>query len=409
MTKIRKDKKGRVLHKGECYKSANELYCFSYTDPLGKRRCVYAQELDELREKEKQLQRDKLDELDVYLISKADVNFLFDRYIATKKELRNHTRSNYVYTFEKYVRNGFGKRKISDVRYSDVLLFYGELTKTLSVSTIDSVHTVLHPAFQMAVRDNIIRNNPTDGALAEIKRAQKGRPEPRHALSIEQQREFLDWIERPENIRWKPFFTVMFGTGCRIGEIIGLRWEDVDFANNLISVNHSVSYYKRRDDSYKCEFELSLPKTASGIRTIPMLDKVREAFLLEKKMQDEYGYKCTVELGGMSGFIFCNRFNNMCSPPGINRLIKRMVADHNAYEEIQARRESRPPVMIPNFSCHIARHTFCTRLCENETNIKVIQSTMGHKDIQTTLDIYAEVSESKKQEAFKLLNQSNVF
>ncbi|MEQ3168552.1 DUF6462 family protein [Mediterraneibacter gnavus] len=60
-------------------------------------------------------------------------------------------------------------------------------------------------------------------------------------------------------------------------------------------------------------------------------------------------------------------------------------------------------VLLPNFSAHNLRHTFCTRLCERETNLKVIQSIMGHKDIQTTMDIYAEATEEKKQETFEHL------
>ena len=75
---------------------------------------------------------------------------------------------------------------------------------------------------------------------------------------------------------------------------------------------------------------------------------------------------------------------------------------------MDAKKEGREPVIIPDFSCHITRHTFCTRLCENETNVKVIQSVMGHKDIQTTLDIYAEVSESKKKDIFDQLNDHDV-
>ena len=74
----------------------------------------------------------------------------------------------------------------------------------------------------------------------------------------------------------------------------------------------------------------------------------------------------------------------------------------------QASREGREPLIIPRFSCHITRHTFCSRLCEKETNVKVIQQVMGHKVIQTTLDIYAEVSEAKKQEVFKKLNDEDL-
>lgn len=59
---------------------------------------------------------------------------------------------------------------------------------------------------------------------------------------------------------------------------------------------------------------------------------------------------------------------------------------------------------IPHFSCHHLRHTFCTRFCENETNVKVIQSVMGHSSIETTMDIYVEVTETTKKEALDNLS-----
>ena len=410
MTKVRKDGKGHVLHKGEMYIRSKELYSFSYTDALGKRKCLYSRTLEDLRDKETELQRNKLDKLESYVMAKADINYVFDRYIATKTELRSTTRTNYVYTYDRYVRKGFGKKRISDVRYSEVLTFYNALMeKGLSVSTVESVHSVLHPTFQLAVRDHILRSNPSDEVISEIKKKLKGRPEPRHALSIEQQRAFLGHLEKPEYYRWKPLFVTMFGTGCRVGEIIGLRWVDLDFENGSININHNVTYYPRSDKGYKCEFKVSLPKTEAGIRTVPMLEKVEEALKLEKRNQEQQGYHSLVELDGMSGFIFCNRYGNLHNPASINREIKRIVDDYNAQEEVKAKREHREPVIVPRFSCHITRHTFCSRLCENETNVKVIQSVMGHKDIQTTLGIYAEVSEKKKKNEFDKLNNDNIF
>ncbi len=410
MNKVRKDGKGMVLHKGETYHRKRKLYTFSYYDALGKRQFLYARSLIELREKEEKFQKNKLDKLDVYVMAKADVNYVFDRYIATKTELRSSTKTNYVYTYNRYVRNGFGKKKVADVRYSEVLMFYtGLLERGLKINTVDSIHGVLHPTFNLALRDNVIRTNPTDGVMAEIKRKMKDPADIRHALTLDEQREFLEYLEESRYERWKPLFTVLFGTGCRIGEIIGLRWSDVDFKEGTISINHSVSYGPRSDKGFKCDFEVSLPKTEAGIRIVPMLDKVREALLLEKKNQKQYGYRPLVELGGMKGFIFCNRYGNIHTPGALNRAIKRIVDNHNAQEEVKAKREGREPIMIPRFSCHITRHSFCTRLCENETNVKVIQSVMGHKDIQTTLDIYAEVSEQKKKDVFKDLNNNNVF
>ena len=278
MAKIRKDTKGRVLHKGESYNKAKKLYCYAYTDSFGDRKFIYAQDLGELREKEKDIAKNALDGIGVYAQSKSDINFVFDRYISTKTELRSTTMTNYVYTYDRYVRKGFGKKKIAEVRYSDVLLFYNALyDKGLKVNSIDSVHGVLHPTFQMAVRDNIIRNNPTDGVMAELKKKLKGKAEPRHALTLDEERAFLDYLDKPENIRWKPLFTVMFGTGCRVGEIIGLRWEDLHYDENLISINHNVTYYPRSDNDFKCEFKVNLPKTEAGKRTIPILAKVKAA------------------------------------------------------------------------------------------------------------------------------------
>ena len=93
----------------------------------------------------------------------------------------------------------------------------------------------------------------------------------------------------------------------------------------------------------------------------------------------------------------------MHNPQTINRAIVRIYKAYNEEEEKNAKKEKREPVLIPHFSVHNLRHTFCTRFYENETNIKVIQEIMGHSDISTTMNIYAEATESKKQESFKNL------
>ena len=80
-----------------------------------------------------------------------------------------------------------------------------------------------------------------------------------------------------------------------------------------------------------------------------------------------------------------------------------IIPAYNEEEKKQAKKEKREPILIPHFSVHNLRHTFCTRFCENETNIKVIQEIMGHSDISTTMNIYAEATESKKQDSFKNL------
>ena len=224
----------------------------------------------------------------------------------------------------------------------------------------------------------------------------------RHALTIEQQRCFMEYIaNHPIYYHWWPMFTILLGTGCRIGEALGLRWQDLDFENRVISINHSLVYYPA-NGSNKCVLRVSLPKTDAGIRTIPMLDIVKDAFEMLYEEQKENGFNET-EIDGMTGFIFCNRFGSVPNPQTVNHTIKRIANNYNADEVVRAKKEHRDPIMLPNFSCHHLRHTFCTRLCENETNLKVIQSIMGHKNIETTLDIYAEATEKKKQESFENL------
>ena len=404
MAKTRKDLRGRSLRKGEVQRSSDKRYMYTYTDPMGRRKFIYANDLAELREKEAKLMKDQLDGLDLYVAGKASVNDTFDRYMSTKYNLRESTKSSYLYTYDHYVRDTFGKKRIADIKYSDVLQFYYYLLNEVKIAlgTLDTVHCLLHPTFQLAVRDEIIRNNPTDGVMKEISRESSKNRGIRHALTVEQQRAFMEYIaNHPIYYHWWPMFTVLLGTGCRIGEALGLRWQDLDYDKRTININHSLSYYQK-PESNKSVLRISKPKTEAGIRTIPMLDIVKDAFEMLYEEQLENGFNET-EIDGMSGFIFCNRFGMVPNPQTVNHTIKRIANSYNADEVVRAKKERRNPIILPNFSCHHLRHTFCTRLCENETNLKVIQSIMGHRNIETTMDIYAEATEEKKQESFENL------
>lgn len=401
MAKKRRDSKGNILKKGECVRKSDGLYVYTFKDPLGKRQYIYANTIVELREKEKDLFRDQLDGLDMYARGRATVNMTYDRYITTKKNLRDSTFNGYQYTYDHLVRDTFGNKMIAEVKYSDVLQFYNHLLdeKGLKLTTLDSVHCILHPTFQLAVRDDIIRKNPTDGVMAEVSRNSGQSRGTRHALTRQQQKVFMDYIaEHPVFSHWWPLFTVLLGTGARIGEAISLRWEDIDFEDGFIEINHAISYYPTRG-SQTSMLQVHFPKTQAGIRRIPMMKMVEEALLMAKEEQEEEGIVQPV-LNGLTGFVFLNRFGDVMNPQSVNRIIKRIVANYNNEEELDAAREHREPFLLPPFSCHILRHTFATRLCESCTNYKVIQSVMGHKQIETTLDIYADASDEKNKDVF---------
>jgi integrase len=111
--------------------------------------------------------------------------------------------------------------------------------------------------------------------------------------------------------------------------------------------------------------------------------------------------QCVVD--GYSNFVFQNRYGEMLTPHVVNRAIERIIRDCNQTEVERAKQECREPVLLPHFSVHNLRHTFCTRLCENETNLKIIQEIMGYRNIKTTMDVYNEATKERKVASFASL------
>ena len=372
----RKDKTRTVLRTGELQRSDGS-YQYSWTDENHKRRYVYSKKLEALRIKEEAIEKDKSDGI------KAEARYvtlddLYELWKDLKRGLKNNTFENYKYIYETFVRRQIGSKRVSTFLKSDIKRFYNYLVdeRGLKPATVDGVHNILHQIFDMAVDDNYIRNNPTNNVLRELKKAHCFKTEKRRGLTRPEQELFMDYLKNSNTaVYWYPVFAVMLGTGLRVGEAIGIRWDDIDLENRIIDINHSLTYYQRADDSYKCEFRVSLPKTEAGNRRIPMMQQVYDVLQEEYERQKQEGF-CVENVDGMTNFVFTNRFGMPHNPAAVNRAIKRIVDTHNSEEEVAAKKEKREPVMIPRFSCHIFRHTFASRFCENETNIKVIQEVM---------------------------------
>lgn len=414
MSEKRRDSKNRILQNGESQRS-NGLYEYRYFDIDGQRKSAYSWKLVatdkvpegkrselSLREMEKQIRRDLEDGISTHTANRITLNELFDTYMSTK-ELKQSTRTNYLYMYKNYVSNVIGKRRIGSIKYSDIKKFYNSLIleKKFKPNSMEIINTILHPMFTMAVRDGYIRTNPSDGVMAEIKKSHNWEKPKRHALTEDQQALFIDFLTESKTYNhWLPLMTVFLGTGCRVGELIGLTWDDCDFTEGIISINHNLVY--RQQDSGKCEMHITTPKTESGKRVVPMFQAVRKALLQEKKEQMRNGFNSTI-IDGYSGFVFTNRCGYVHNPQTINRAIKRIYTACNEQEIERAKIEHRQPVLIPHFSVHNLRHTFCTRFCENETDLKIIQEIMGHSDITTTMNIYNEATKERKQESFAKL------
>ena len=195
----------------------------------------------------------------------------------------------------------------------------------------------------------------------------------------------------------------MLGTGMRVGEITGLRWCDIDLENKVIDINHTLVYYCHRQEAALngCYFNVNTPKTKASVRKIPMIDSVKEAFLMERAYQEESGMKCNVVIDGYSNFIFINRNGRTQHQGTLNKALRRIIRDCND-EVLLANKK--PTVLLPHFTCHSLRHTFSTRMCEAGINVKVIQDTLGHQDISTTMNIYTDATKEMKKQEFESLD-----
>ena len=393
---VRTDSKRARLQTGETQRD-NGTYIYRWTSQDGNRHAIYAPTLKELREKEAQVMIDQNDGLKPDAKSMT-VNSVYELWKDIKRGVKDSTMKNYMYMYETFVMPTFGRKRITTVKKSDVRQFYNHLVddNIMQISTVDGIHNILHQVFQVAVDDDLIRNNPTDNSLRELRLTHTTDEWRRKALTIEQQNLFFDYLQNtPQYLHWYPIFFIMANTGMRVGEITGLRWCDVDLENGTLSVNHTMVYYDHRDGQ-GCYYSVNSPKTKAGERDIPMTSKVREAFLMQKEFQEASDTKRDFSVDGYKDFVFLNRDGRVYNQNHLNKAIRRIMRDCNS-AILDKHSGKDEPILVPYFSCHVLRHTFATRLCESGISLKVVQEILGHADVKTTLSIYVSVTEEFKK------------
>ena len=393
---IRYDSRHVRLRTGETERKDGG-YMFRWTDDLGKRHSVYAPTLELLREKEEEIVIDRHDGISVNNRNMT-VNELFDLWISIKRGLKGSTQSLYMITYNLYVRHTFGQKKVVMVKKSDVKRFYNALYEEhgLRIGSIDKVHTVLHQVFQTAVDDSIIRLNPTDNTLKELKLANGNETEKRQALTLSQQKMFIRFmLKEPKFRHWYPIFFIMLNTGMRVGEAVGLTWRDVDLENRRIIINHNLNYYKHVDEGKGFRYTVNSPKTRAGSRVIPITQKVVEAFEMERQYQEEAEIACKAHIDGYTDFVFLNQDGQPHHPASLNKALNRIVRDCN-YRILDNYHGEGIPELLPHIHCHLMRHTFTTRMVESGIGPAALKELLGHADITTTYNIYAHLTDDAK-------------
>lgn len=415
----RKDSKGRNLRDNE-FQKKDGRYEYRFTDKSGKTKSVYSWRLvttdktpsgkkdsKPLREVEAIIQRD----LDANIIVNrtATIDDYWLKMFNKKQGLKDYTRYIYTRTYTNYIKDPLGNRKIADIKRSDIEDFYLNTVSERGIkpSSLCGLHTVLLLIFDEAVRDEIIRINPISGVLTDLKRrnvwdASGWERKEKYIFSDDAQANFIRFIQSDALAKsWAPMFICFLGTGCRFGEMASLCWEDIDWENHTIRIRKTIRYYRKNGES--SDFHITTPKTKGSNRIIPMLSAVENVLKAEFERQKREGF-CEYVVDGFTHFIWTSRNGKPHSSQGFDKRMITAKDRYNKLEEKRAAEENRKPILLQHFSAHNLRHAFCTRFCQNENDIKIVQAIMGHTSITTTMDIYNKCTSDRKQQSFARLD-----
>ena len=383
MSEIRRDNKGRKLATGES-QDKDGRYRYKYNDSFGKRKSVYSWRLTEsdpypkgkrkdisLREKEKVIEKALCDAVSN---NGGDITVLelVQRYISQKRGVKHNTQANYNFVINVIKKEDFGARRIDTIKLSDAKTWLIKLQDDgRGYSSIHSIRGVVRPAFQMAVDDDLINKNPFEFQLATVV---VNDSVTREAITRKQQREFLRFIKEDKHFsKYYDGIYILFNTGLRVSEFVGLTINDIEFDKERIKVDHQLQRTRNM------EYEILTPKTEKSERYVPMQKDVADCF--RRIIQKRKHPKIEPMIDGYSGFLFLDK-NDMP-----------MVALHweKYFQHIREKYNSIYKVQMPNITPHVCRHTYCSNMAKSGMNPKTLQYIMGHSDIGVTLNTYTHL------------------
>lgn len=280
----------------------------------------------------------------------------------------------------------FGNLKIKNITklmYQNALLDLQN--RGLALNTISGVHVTATMIFKKAIEFEIIKSNPTE--YAKVPKEKKTIEE------IENEDKKVKYLERSELIEflkiarqkglerdYEVFLTLSY-TGMRVGELCALKWSDVNFNSNTISI--SKTYYNPTNNTK--EFYLLTPKTNSSIRTIEIDDTVTKALKKLKFLQEDI--KRTTEDYYDGDFVFAKTVNNAGYPEHIKLIENRME------------RLLKLAGIDKKLTPHSLRHTHTSLLAEAGVGLFEIMDRLGHQDDKTTKQVYLHITNTMKKEA----------
>ena len=348
-----------------------------FTNRFGKRQTIYGKTINEIRQKLRAEQYEDEKQINV-VSSDMTLDAWFEIWMETcKNNCRDTTRQTYRVTYSR-IKVSLGWRKLSSL---NLIIMQQALNELKSDASRKDTKKLLVDLLNKAVDSDLLHKNVAKQLNTVVSKDYK--PDEPRVLTIEETDLFL---EAASHYRYFNAFSLALETGMRIGEIIGLKWSDIDFANRTVYVNRTLVYIKSDDENSpnynKWGFEFHKPKTDKGRRKIPMTLKAYQILkkqLLWKRSIEVKGYEAPE---GYEDLVFTTTKNTPISPRDTTVVMKFIT------ERIRKKRPDFEPV-----TPHTLRHTFATRCIERGMNPKTLQIILGHSTIQLTMNLYCHVTD----------------
>ncbi len=294
--------------------------------------------------------------------------------------LKPGTAATYQGSFYQHIAPAIGATRLDDLHPQMIRSLLGrKRAEGLSEETVAKIRRHLHAMLAFAQDAGLLSINPADTA-----RARGGQTVHRRArgtqLSPVQIKRFLDECSP----RWRAFFIVALDTGLRRGELIGLRWEDIDLLQRILRVRRSIGSY---DKPETVAADALSTKTQAGQRLVPILDGAQQAleqlYATAKDNRDQAPVFATVECKrGRDGIMRAT--GRPLSPRMVTRVFRRY-----------AQRAGLPDTV----RLHDLRHTAITNAIAQGEDILLISAFAGHAKTSTTVDIYGHLMPDRVREA----------
>ena len=343
-------------------------------------------------------------------LSELTLKEVFEIYIENTFNIKVSTKSTYRQSWNTYLENSFLARMIvTDIKRTDVKRAYIEILnardKDLSESSLKIINVVIKRCYEHINFEEDLNLYPTKGVLKKFRLPEK---KEKTVITDDEIRLLIEFMTKERYTKYVNIFKFMILTGVRVGEMLAMTWDDIDFIEKKYIIQRSL-HYRKLKGSGKYVLYVSSVKTKCSLGKITMTEELIETLLAEKKRQEDNNIVCNTQLkyltdngkeqGKVGNFIFVRADGKTYTEEAIRTAFLRVVRNCNKWEQERSAEEGREPRIVKEFTPHQTRHTALTRLMESGAGVKDIQEFARHADIKTTLGTYCHVSDTNLSES----------